>query len=765
MTVPRLLALVCALMIVAVVPVTARATITIIAQGGAIEPQDFATSDGSDGGGEQTDRETIPNLPGAATATVAGNPGGASAMSSVGSAHAAVSSSLHVSSTVSQTSGMVFSSTMSSGGSASTHRTTADDEAARAMEATAGDEGGSSIQFTIDVPMNYTLSGGTSNDVSADSPESDESIRFNGPSGAIATAGTGQGVSASGLLPAGGYSLTSEAFMNLTAGSPNTAGASKGASGAVGFDVTLGLTPAPDSDGDGLPDAWETDGIDVDGDGAIDLDLPTMGADPQHKDIFLELDAMAGHGIDQSAIDDVVQAFADAPVSNPDGTDGITLHVDNGPTSVMDPTTGTQWGNLSDHDVLPHQQVLGTEVNDDYNWSAFDARKAVNFSPTRRPAFHYAISAHQFGAPGERATGISRGIVAADFLIATGFCSPDLANDCRRGDRTDAGVLMHELGHNLGLRHGGTDDVNYKPNYLSIMNYDFTFSWLPQSSGSNVLDVLDYSRFDLSSLDENALDEDQGLGAPIGSDAAAFSTVDWCAPGVGALAPVRVHQVDFNCDGQRGGVVGADVNRDNLRTTLTGPDDWSRLVYKGGGIGSLAPPVVPTSTPQNEAPVTELLADEAVVDAGIPPAPGPVTTPSPPAGPAPATPAAPAPRRATCTLRPTSTRVALRGAARGRLTLAARCDGDAKLTLRTTIATTRRVHRRRHTTKVSLKSVTARARAKTAVTIRVTLPRAVLRALARHDGASATLALQVTSAGGVRTVTVRIAHLQAKSGR
>jgi hypothetical protein len=35
---------------------------------------------------------------------------------------------------------------------------------------------------------------------------------------------------------------------------------------------------------------------------------------------------------------------------------------------------------------------------------------------------------------------------------------------------------MHELGHNLGLRHGGIDDINYKPNYFSIMNYLFIFS-------------------------------------------------------------------------------------------------------------------------------------------------------------------------------------------------------------------------------------------------------------------------------------------------
>ena len=32
---------------------------------------------------------------------------------------------------------------------------------------------------------------------------------------------------------------------------------------------------------------------------------------------------------------------------------------------------------------------------------------------------------------------------------------------------------MHELGHTLGLQHGGADDVNLKPNYLSVMSYAF----------------------------------------------------------------------------------------------------------------------------------------------------------------------------------------------------------------------------------------------------------------------------------------------------
>ncbi|AXS40877.1 hypothetical protein [Breoghania sp. L-A4] len=47
-----------------------------------------------------------------------------------------------------------------------------------------------------------------------------------------------------------------------------------------------------DSDGDGLPNIWETDGV-TDCDGTVLLDLPGFGAQPNHKDLFVELDWMA----------------------------------------------------------------------------------------------------------------------------------------------------------------------------------------------------------------------------------------------------------------------------------------------------------------------------------------------------------------------------------------------------------------------------------------------------------------------------------------
>jgi hypothetical protein len=81
--------------------------------------------------------------------------------------------------------------------------------------------------------------------------------------------------------------------------------------------------------------------------------------------------------------------------------------------------------------------------------------------------------------------------------------------DDGEGDNVQAGVFMHELGHTLGLTHGGTyyvtsgSDVpaygpNCKPNYQSVMNYLFTVDLLGTSQ------TLDYSEQTLETLDEDA---------------------------------------------------------------------------------------------------------------------------------------------------------------------------------------------------------------------------------------------------------------------
>jgi hypothetical protein len=116
-------------------------------------------------------------------------------------------------------------------------------------------------------------------------------------------------------------------------------------------------------------------------------------------------------------------------------------------------------------------------------------------------------------APVAGQSGIAE-ISGNDFIISLGNRVQDLATPM--GALTTGGTFMHELGHNLGLHHGGgidtpcqddtqcrpgvscsqtldgkyciqSDDTTWKPNYLSIMNYRFQFTGIEQASsvGSN----------------------------------------------------------------------------------------------------------------------------------------------------------------------------------------------------------------------------------------------------------------------------------------
>lgn len=243
--------------------------------------------------------------------------------------------------------------------------------------------------------------------------------------------------------------------------------------------------PLADSDGDGLLDVWETDGVPGCDADEILLDLASLGADPNHKDIFVEYDWLPGRDPVASAMDAVREAFAFAPgdaggISNPDGTDGINIWIDTGNASTGDDLGGGNQIPLAD---VPNGVSVGKLFGDsDADGIAdFYEVKAENFDSNRQYAFHYVIAGpngtREFGAgPGTCNDGIDND---GDMLV-----DDDDVGDCFRNSQAElggndfflnvpgSGIFMHELGHNLGLRHGGFEDRNCKPNYVSVMNYN-----------------------------------------------------------------------------------------------------------------------------------------------------------------------------------------------------------------------------------------------------------------------------------------------------
>ena len=84
---------------------------------------------------------------------------------------------------------------------------------------------------------------------------------------------------------------------------------------------------AQDSDLDGLWDDWEINGIPYTDSGGFEQRYILPFADPMHKDLYVEVDAMITLQMTPGATAYIEGAFALAPVSNPDGDRGIDLWV------------------------------------------------------------------------------------------------------------------------------------------------------------------------------------------------------------------------------------------------------------------------------------------------------------------------------------------------------------------------------------------------------------------------------------------------------
>lgn len=344
-----------------------------------------------------------------------------------------------------------------------------------------------------------------------------------------------------------------------------------------------------DTDGDGLFDDWESRGIDVDLDGQVDLDLPLLGARTDHKDLFVETDYMdcavggcvAGdthsHRPNADAVDDVIATFAAAPVANPDGQFGIALHLavdealrESAAFSLRTPGSDPaddlddfRRGNLN----TPCDGAFGT-VGD--RASALTCEKRLD---ARALAFRYGIFGHSLSDP-SGATGDAE-LGGDDFTVALGNLSAQTVQSLGGQRAVEAGTLLHELGHTLGLHHGGLSDVACKPNYLSVMNPAFQLPIIVPNR------PLDFSRTALATLNEAALDETAGIGGAVGSQT--FLSLANLVTPVQGSGPI-----DWDGSGAATGVgIAADVNRvdaigacaANPGEVLEGYDDWSNLAY------------------------------------------------------------------------------------------------------------------------------------------------------------------------------------------
>ena len=234
---------------------------------------------------------------------------------------------------------------------------------------------------------------------------------------------------------------------------------------------------SPDTDGDGLSDSVEINGYDADGDGRPEVDYKKMGANPYHKDVFVEMDYMPGELASEEELDRIVQSFADLNVTNPDGRAGVNLHLDAG-------SARSAKYNLGGGNQVPHQML----TNNMKSSGELANIRARNFDSARyNSGFDYMIWGDYYvdNKTGNRNSSGVGLLGSPGFMVTVGKTYWEGANSDIR-----VGTFIHELGHNLNLKHGGTDEFNGKPQYYSVMNYNYQLTGIPKADGTRYFGYL-----------------------------------------------------------------------------------------------------------------------------------------------------------------------------------------------------------------------------------------------------------------------------------
>lgn len=335
-----------------------------------------------------------------------------------------------------------------------------------------------------------------------------------------------------------------------------------------------------DLDEDGIPDCNEQPGSTFAG-----MPLYEWGARAGQPDIFLEidyLDSTNGGTLDfdegvqprQEALQKVVDAFAARDVA---------VHIDAGDLYEASPGLNPANFDMGGGEMVPY--ALGVDLFPDGTQAEFFDYKAAYFDYRRLPIFHYVIFGTSRRSDGEAGSSGVAELLGNDLIVSLGSWGLNSSNVASTNALINyqASTLMHELGHNLDLRHGGFENFNAKPNYLSIMNYVYQLRGLPVL-GSNEGDRYYYD-YELDDCQGNLINGPFDDPADFGMDFSDGTSIDLDPTNIDeslGLGRATSGPVDFNCNGNDSelnvnatGILGATVMSDH--------DDWSNMVIDFGG--------------------------------------------------------------------------------------------------------------------------------------------------------------------------------------
>ena len=255
-----------------------------------------------------------------------------------------------------------------------------------------------------------------------------------------------------------------------------------------------------DSDGDGFPDEWELNGYTA-ADGTA-LPLHRWGADPERKDLFLQLNWMksewetngCSEKRDFAPTEADFERFLECSRANTNvyrpsretlndlvdlfDKKGYNLHID----------AGAYYSNIPGIERHGGQTV-------DYAPYYFDGEvPGIRLLSDRRNLLGPRQSVFRVGVIGDMQ---DRGNLSSGNALVSDGAFYVAKNYLMTSQDQVRNTILHEFGHNLGLTHSGASSVEkpnsaYVPKYVSVMNYLYQFSHF------------DYSDKDSSSSDNVA---------------------------------------------------------------------------------------------------------------------------------------------------------------------------------------------------------------------------------------------------------------------
>ncbi len=270
--------------------------------------------------------------------------------------------------------------------------------------------------------------------------------------------------------------------------------------------ATIGST---DNDKDGICSIWETTGIVSIPSGTYTL--PEVPSGDSIPDVYFEIDAMSGYAPTQTEINTIKNIFDKKGIKLHVQLDEINLPANN-PFHVW---TDTENPNDPDNDyVSVKNNHFGTLTERDKAAGIIGDNvfgtlgQGADLLEAKLHVVRYTVFVQNINSGTNTACGTS-GIAELqgnDAVVALG-CGFGVNPSEER-----MGTLMHEWGHNLGLRHGGNDDENCKPNQKSVMSYAGQVPWslLPKPSSGQTTNVgwyLGYSSQALATLSETDVDD------------------------------------------------------------------------------------------------------------------------------------------------------------------------------------------------------------------------------------------------------------------